>query len=188
MRRPTGLTVLVGGAGLRAVNLDTGRVRPYAGVGQDGLVLQLAAAAGQVHALRTTCTAIQELGTGAVLQVDVAGRSASTILPSGTDTLVTAPDATWALRYAGKPTGRRLVLRPLDGGDKVRLPMGFDVAWPPGGSSSAALLRPGAPAPDGGFELAAVSRSDRTRSARWAPVCCWRPPRQFRVTAGRAAA
>ena len=66
-----------------------------------------------MHALRTTCTAIQALGTGAVLRVDVAGRSASTVLPGGTDTLLAAPDATWALRYAGNPTGRQLVLRPL---------------------------------------------------------------------------
>ena len=184
LRRPTGLTVLVGGAGLRAVDLDTGRVRPYAGVGQDGLVLQLAAAAGQVHALRTTCTAIQELGTGAVLRVDVAGRSASTVLPSGTDTLLTAPDATWALRYAGDPTGRQLVLRPLDGGDKVRLPMGFDVAH----GHPAGVLRqpaaPGAPAPDGGFELAAVSRTDLHAGPHVGHRLLLAATERFRVTAG----
>ena len=185
LRRPTGLTVLVGGAGLRAVDLDTGRVRPYAGVGQDGLVLQLAAAAGRVHALRTTCTAIQELGTGAVLRVDVAGRSASTVLPSGTDTLLTAPDATWALRYAGNPTGRQLVLRPLDGGDKVRLPMGFDVAHghPAGvprqpaasrGTRAGRRLRAG-----GG-----VAQRPARRSARWAPVVLMAATERFRVTAG----
>ena len=160
LRGTTGLKVLVGGAGLRAVDLDTGRVRPYAGIGQDALVLQLAAAAGQVHALRTNCTAIQALGIGAVLRVDVPGRSASVVLPSGTDTLLTAPDATWALRYAGNPSGRQLVLRPLDGGDKVRLPMGFDVAMATQQEFLGNLQRPGAPAPDGGSELAAVSRSD----------------------------
>ena len=184
LRGTTGLTVLVGGAGLRAVDLDIGRVRPYAGVGRDALVLQLAAASGQVHALRTTCTAIQQLGTGTVLRVDVAGRSASTVLPGGTDTLVTAPDATWSLRYAGNPTGRQLVLRPLDGSDNVRLPMGFDVAMATRQEFLGALLRPGAPAPDGGFELAAVSRSDSPQVRTLGTGVLLAATERFRVTAG----
>ena len=184
LRRPTGLTVLVGGAGVREVDLDTGRVRPFAGVGSDGLVLQLAAAAGRVHALRTTCTAIQALGTGAVLRVDIAGRSTSTVLPSGIDTLLSAPDATWALRYAGDPTGRRLVLRPVDGGDKVRLPTGFDVALATRQEFFGSLLRPGAPAPDGGFELAAVSRTDLRHLRTLGTGLLMAASERFRVTAG----
>ena len=154
LRERTGLTVLVGGAGLRRVSVDSGRVSRLA----DGEVTWLASSAVGRHAIRNRCSPRMTFQHGAVLAV---GRNRATELSRApADGLVSAPDTTWAFTFPTDPTRRPMVLRPVDGRPAVRLPLGFEAS----AATSSAFLGslPIGDEPGAGFELAAVSRARLT--------------------------
>ncbi len=118
----TGLHVFVGGNGLRLVDVDTGRVQRVAVPGDGLQVTELQAAAGRLYALAQPCSSA--LSASDVLSVDRGGRSAARTSVRGVDDLLAGAGGAWAFRYPDRPSAR-LVLRPIEGGSRVKLPAGF---------------------------------------------------------------
>ena len=162
LRVRTGLTVLLGGAGLRLVDVDTGATRPVVppGGAGGGQVVELAGPTeGPAAAVRVTCRDMMS-PAGTVLTIDPTGLTVETAVARRVDALVAGPDAAWAFRYPTEPSGRRIVLRPVDGGDPMRLPAGFDVTAATRQDFVGSVVRVGTAPADGETEVAAVSRED----------------------------
>ncbi len=154
MHATTGLTILVGGAGLRVVDIDTGAVRQ---VGR-GQVTELAASTAGVFALRVRCD--QLIGpAGTVLALDPARRTLTTALGGRADSFLSGPDTVWAFSYPADVATRPMVLRPVDGGRPVTLPVGFEAAAANSRFFLGSVIRDGEQPTDGGFGIATVSRA-----------------------------
>jgi hypothetical protein len=125
LTEPTGLRVLVGGDGLRVVDVDTGRTRRLPGAGQDDdkQVTSLSANGNGVSALRVDCGGNQLFSTGVVFAVDPQS-SARRLDVMRVDAVLNGPDTSWGYNYAIDP-GDPVVLRPVDGGDPLTMPIGF---------------------------------------------------------------
>ena len=167
LHEATGLTLLVGGAGLRLVDVDTGAVRPLTGSAAGGKenaqVTELAASRVGVSALRVSCSeAVLSSGGSKVLSVNTRRRAAVAGLPGRENDLLTAPDTTWAYTYPANPLDRML-LRPVGGGRSVKLPVGFAAGAATSREFIGALTRPGEQASAHGDVVAAVSRTDLTK-------------------------
>ncbi|MGH3094699.1 MAG: hypothetical protein ACRDMV_01700 [Streptosporangiales bacterium] len=121
LRQTTGLRVVVGGAGLSVVDVDTGHSRTLSGVPNGENVTELVRSGDDVYALSSPCyqhgddewspTVLRITGDGAIDRVHFAG-------PVGS--LVGGSAGVWGLHYPdgdGKPT----LLRSL-AGESVRLP------------------------------------------------------------------
>ena len=167
LHETTGLTLVVGGAGLRLVDVDTGAVHPLTGIAPGGhenaQVTDLAASRVGVSALRVTCSD-QMVGPtgGGILSVSTRRRAAVVALPGHNEALLTAPDATWAYSYPANPQDR-ILLRPVGGGTSVKLPVGFSAFAATSSEFIGTLSRPGEQASTAGEVVAAVSRSDLTK-------------------------
>jgi len=161
LRAHTGLTVLVGGAGLRLVDVDTGDVRLLitAGAGRGGQVTELAASQAGLHAVRMRCADLMA-PAGTVLSLNPRRLTPSTALPGRIDALLSGPDSVWAFSYPTDLGSEPMVLRPVDGGRPVTLPIGFEAAVATDQSFLGSLIRDGEQPADGGFDIAAVSRAD----------------------------
>lgn len=119
----TGLGLLVGGSGLRRVDVDTGRAEPVAGVPVDpkSPVVQVVAAGSVVYALAVPCP---PSGTGTVYRMPGDG-SAGAERVATADALLSDGDSVWAIDYADPPAP--VVLRRLDrSAGPVRLPSEAD--------------------------------------------------------------
>lgn len=160
LRASTGLTVLVGGAWLRLVDVDTGAVRLLiaGGAGRGGEVIELAASSAGLHAVRVRCEDLMA-PAGTALTLDPRRLTLTAALPGRIDALLSGPDAVWGFTYPDL-AGEAMVLHPLDGGSAVTLPVGFVAAVATGQDLLGSIIRNGEQPPDGGFDIAAVSRAD----------------------------
>lgn len=163
LRATTGLTVLVGGAGLRLVDVDTGAVRLLiaGGTGRGGQVTELAASPARVHAVRVRCEELMA-PAGTVLTLNPRRLTVTTALAGRVDALLSGPDTAWGFTYPTDPAIEPMVLRPLDGAMPVSLPAGFEAAAATRQDFLGSVIRNGEQPADGGFDIAAVSRADPT--------------------------
>lgn len=161
-RATTGIKVLVGGDGLRLVDVDTGAVRRLTEPPQarGGPVTELVAAPEGAAALRVRCDTLSTSAAGTVLSVDVARRTVGAPLRRRVDALLPGPDATWAFSYRQDSTVKPVELRPVDGGPSVTLPSGFDPAEVTRRDFIGNVRRDGQQFSDEGYPIAAVSRDD----------------------------
>ncbi len=120
----TGIKVLLGGAGLRTVDFDSGHAAPLprSPLRPGESVYDLISAA-QTYAVTAGCTSRQPR----VLRIGADGRASVFVpsIPSNETVLADGPHA-WGVTYPDQqhPNG---LLVPLDGGKRVRLPARF---WP----------------------------------------------------------
>lgn len=122
LRARTGLRVLVGGAGLRVVDLDSGRVRRVRGADvRRRQVTALAADGRRTHAIANVCSTTSP--SGAVVRVD--GLVARGLGALQADALLAGAGESWGLRYGNSPD-RGTGLRPLGGGLATSLPKAFE--------------------------------------------------------------
>jgi hypothetical protein len=119
----TGIKVLLGGAGLRTVDFDNGRAAPLRRSPlRPGEFVYNLIPASQTYAVTGRCQPMQ----ARVLRIDGDG-NASVVTPSSFDaTLLAEGPHAWRVTFPDgqHPNG---YLIPLDGGKRVRLPVGF---WP----------------------------------------------------------
>jgi hypothetical protein len=112
----TGVRVLVGGYGLRLVDVDTGTARPVVGMPADAghTVSELVPTAGVVYALFASCD-------GAANRVyRLENGRARLVAEAPVGDLLAGAGRVWAVNYPG-PTSQ-VVLRRLDGGRSLTLP------------------------------------------------------------------
>lgn len=122
----TGLTVLVGGDGLRLVDVDTGRTRRLPGAAHNDKVqvTSLAATSKDVIALQHRCGGTSMFSSGVAMRVDARRGVRRADLGPRVDALLTGPDGAWGYSYDNDPM-TAVVLRPIGGGKPIRLPSGF---------------------------------------------------------------
>ncbi len=158
----TGMTVLVGGAGLRLVDVDSGAVLPLTGRDSRrdrGLqVVDLTRSTKGTFALRQTCD-VSESPTGTVIAVDPGAASTSRALPGRFDGLFSAPDATWAYIYPRDPVADVMQVRRVPGGALVDLPTGFGPIMATLHDYVGSLTQGDGQPRGGGLPLAAVARA-----------------------------
>lgn len=119
LAEPTGLRVLVGGTGLRLVDVDSRAVRELRD--DDGQVTTLRAGPAGVFALERTC---ERAGGGVALLVDRDGPPRKVDGDRHHETLLVGPGTAWGVPGTEEPwEGTRL--RPLGSGTTVDLPLGF---------------------------------------------------------------
>jgi hypothetical protein len=109
---------LVGGYGVRLVDVDTGRQRPVAGIPADArrTVRQLVPAGGVVYALSVACPG----GSGRVYRLE--NGTAHRVAGAPVDELLAGAARVWAVDYPDAATpASRVVLRPLDGSRSLAL-------------------------------------------------------------------
>jgi len=120
LRERTGLRVLVGGHGLRRVDVDTGATWWVRGADvRRRQVTSLARVPGRTYAVGARCSTTSS--TGQVLQV--AGGAARVVAPRA-DLLLAGAGQAWRFWYPADPR-RHVVLRPLDGSARTPLPRDF---------------------------------------------------------------
>jgi hypothetical protein len=121
LRERTGLQVLVGGAGLRAVELDSGRVRRVRGafVGRRQ-VSTLVSDGRRTHAIAGSCS--RTSSAGEVMRVD--GLVARHVATRPADTVLAGAGESWGMRFETSP-GLGYNLQPLGGGEATALPADF---------------------------------------------------------------
>lgn len=121
LRERTGLRVLVGGHGLRLVDVDTGREEPvHLPAEPSGRhVDTLATSWGTVYALAHSCATT--MAANRVLRIDRDRGAVKVPLTRGVDGLLAGGGDAWGFVYSP-----RIVLRPVAGGAPVRLPAGFN--------------------------------------------------------------
>jgi hypothetical protein len=124
LEQPTGLRVLVGGAGVRVVDVDARAVTPIPGAdgGADRGVTDLVAANGGAGVLIQECAA--SIGPGFAARVTLAGAGTFRPLAGQVDTLMSDGSTAWGYRTVGD-SNEAVVLRPLDGGRSIRMPRDF---------------------------------------------------------------
>lgn len=126
LRERTKLRLVIGGAGLREVDVDrrTVRVIPVRGTGRGGQVTQLAATDRSVLALQLRCEDLAA-PAGTALTLDRRDLAITRPAVTGADVLLAAPDRAWSFAYPRRPVLRRVVLHPLDGRPVVDMPARF---------------------------------------------------------------
>lgn len=118
--RRTGVRVLVGDR-LATVDVDSGDVRPAAGLAPDVYASQVVETASGTYALLRPCD--QDIESAArVVRVDRTG-ALHTVARGVYDYLLPGGDRLWAEHWSS--SGDRVRLEPVDGGRAVRLPAHF---------------------------------------------------------------
>lgn len=117
----TGVTVLLGGAGLRTVDFDSGRTTAIAQarLRPGEYVVELSAAA-QTYAVVTTC----QFATVRVLRIGAGGNISKVPIPGSIDTVLADGAHAWGLSLPKNDSSSGYIV-PLDGGIRVRLPAGL---------------------------------------------------------------
>jgi hypothetical protein len=153
---PTGLDVLVGGSGLRLVDVDSGRVQRVAGPGGEQQVAQLAGVAGRIYALAQPCSS--QLSVSNVLSVNVDRLDTQKTPLHGVDDLLAGGDGAWAFRYVDTPPDE-IALQSVDGGSPLRMPVGFAPQTATSSSFIGSLAVPGDQAENQTPHVAVVDRA-----------------------------
>lgn len=120
LQQVTGLQVVVGGASLATVDVDTGRSTKLPGVPNDEQVTELVRSGGDVYALASPCYHHgDDEWSPTILRVTADGSTDRVHFSGPVGDMVGGPAGVWGVHYAGsghKPT----ILRGLDG-STVRL-------------------------------------------------------------------
>ena len=117
----TGLHVLVGGRGLRLVDVDNRRVQWVMSPAGEQQVAQLVSVHDRFYALAQPCSS--RLSVSNVLSVDLDRLDTQTTV-HGVDELLAGEDGAWAFRYVDTPSNE-VTLHPVAGGPPLRMPPGF---------------------------------------------------------------
>lgn len=126
---PTGIEVLLGGSGLRAVEFDSGRTTPLGdlGLAADEFVVELATGS-QTYAVTGSCvTSRGGRGAPGLVRIDRDGGTTAVPMPSSVDFVILDGTHAWGVDWPDDPNASTILV-PADGGGPVHLPAGFTPA------------------------------------------------------------